>query len=126
MTAANPQTTVIIIDDEVDITTGIMAYMKMFNVDVVGTGHNGLEAVCLYEKYRPDYVLIDLNMPNYDGLYGISKIKEINKDVKIIIMTGFMQKIKNEKLDSEIPVLEKPFRLAELKKIIVSRNTHKF
>ena len=127
MTTTDPQTTVIIIDDEIELIQGITAYLKTFNIDVVGTGHNGLDAVCLYEKRRPDYVLIDLNMPNYDGHYGISKIKEMNNNAKIIIMTGFMQKIKNEKLDSEIPVLEKPFRLAELKKIIEGpKNTHKF
>ena len=110
--------TVIIIDDEIELIHGIADYLKLFNIDVVGTGHNGLEAVCLYEKHRPDYVLIDLNMPKYDGNYGISKIKEINKDTKIIIMTGFVDKIKNEKLASELIVLEKPFRLSELKKII--------
>jgi len=110
--------TVIIIDDEIELINGIAEYLKLFNIDVVGTGHNGIEAVCLYEMYRPDYVLIDLNMPNYDGFYGISKIKEMDKNAKIIIMTGFMDKIKNEKLASELTVLEKPFRLNELKKIM--------
>ena len=114
-------TSIIIIDDEIDLIKGIVEYLKIFHIDTVGIGHNGLEAVCLYEKYMPDYVLIDLNMPMYDGFYGISKIREMNKTAKIIIMTGFMDKIKNEKLDSNMPILEKPFSVIKLKQIIESK-----
>jgi DNA-binding NtrC family response regulator len=118
--------TIIIIDNEKELVQIISEYLKLHYVDVVGTGHTGLEAVCLYEKYRPDYVLIDLNMPNYDGNYGISKIKEMDKNAKIIIMTGFMDKIKNEKFASELTVLEKPFRLNKLKQIIMSTKFNRF
>jgi YesN/AraC family two-component response regulator len=118
--------TIVIINDEKELIQIISEYLKLHPVDVVGTGHNGLEAVCLYEKHRPDYVLIDLNMPKYDGFYGISKIKEIDKNAKNIIMTGFMDKIKNEKLASELIILEKPFRLSKLKQIIMPIKFNRF
>ena len=49
-------------------------------------GEEGLE---LYKKYRPDIVLTDINMPNMDGLQMALKIKEIDKDQPIVILSAF-------------------------------------
>lgn len=107
---------VIIVDDDDDLLESISEYLKIKGFNVVGTGHNGLEAVQLYEEHRPDVVLLDLVMPNYDGIYGLEHIKRINIDAKVILLTGHYdetnkQKIKPFKVSE---VLEKPCSNAQL------------
>jgi len=81
-------TRVIVIDDELDIAEVFGEFLKIKNIDVVGKGYNGKDAVDLYQKHRPDVVLMDLVMPSYDGFYGLEKIREINPDAKVIIFSA--------------------------------------
>jgi DNA-binding NarL/FixJ family response regulator len=81
-------TKVIVIDDEQDITDVFSEYLRLKDVEVIANGHNGKEAAELYEKLKPDVVLMDLVMPDYDGFYGIKKIKETDPNAKIIIFSA--------------------------------------
>ncbi|WP_246282152.1 response regulator [Nitrosopumilus ureiphilus] len=54
----------------------------------MGTGHNGKEAVDLYEKHKPDIVTIDSVTPKFDGIYATENIHKINPNAKIIMVTG--------------------------------------
>ncbi|MEM4253621.1 MAG: response regulator, partial [Candidatus Nitrosotenuis sp.] len=67
----NEQITAIIVDDEKDMTEVFAEYLKIIDVDVLGIGHNGKDAVDLYKRHRPDIVFLDLMMPEYDGLYAL-------------------------------------------------------
>ena len=53
---------------------------------------NGEEGFEMYKKYQPDIVITDINMPELDGLEMAKKIKELNKDQAIIIMSAFDDK----------------------------------
>lgn len=55
--------------------------------EVVGEAITGAEAVVLYEELAPDVILMDISMPELNGLEATKKIKAINSDVKIIILT---------------------------------------
>ena len=78
----------IVIDDEHDIEEVISEFLKLKDIDVVGSGHNGKQAAELYEKFKPDIVLMDLIMPDYDGFYGLEKIRAQDPDSKIIIFSA--------------------------------------
>ena len=65
-------------DDNEDIVYSMTELLEIYGIDVVGKGYNGLEAVELFEKFSPDVVLLDLMMPQYDGLYALRKIREIS------------------------------------------------
>jgi len=53
------------------------------------TAENGIDALEIYKKHKPDLVLSDIQMPNMDGLQLTEKIKQINPNAKIILITAF-------------------------------------
>ncbi|ACV68113.1 response regulator [Desulfohalobium retbaense] len=55
---------------------------------IVCEANNGEEAVALYEAFRPDIALLDLAMPEIDGLEAIKQIKSLDAQSRIIILTG--------------------------------------
>jgi CheY-like chemotaxis protein len=113
----------IIIDDDKDIVTLFCDMLSMIGVDILATGNDGNEAVGMYKKHHPDLVFTDLNMPKYDGFYAITKIKEMNPDAKIIVITGDSTATKNDFLSSfDVKILIKPFKMEEIKQIIEEAN----
>ena len=79
----------IVIDDDYDLRDTLCNYLEHNSFNIVGKGSNGKEAVDLYQQMNPDVVIIDLSMPEYDGNYAIEKIREINPNAKIIMITGY-------------------------------------
>lgn len=116
---------IVVIDDDDDLLDSLSEYIKFRGFDVVGTGHNGLEAVALYEKYRPNLVLMNISMSNYDGIYGIENIKKINPDAKVIILTGRYNRSVEQKSNLfNVILLEKPCPLKQLERILISSSKH--
>ena len=56
---------------------------------VVGLAQNGYEAYELCKKENPDIVLIDIKMPECDGILGTKLIKSYNENIRVIILTTF-------------------------------------
>ena len=81
-------TSVIIVDDNEDTVYSMSELLEIYGINVVGKGYNGLEGVELYNKLRPDAVLLDLMMPEYDGLYALKEIRKIDPKSVILIVTG--------------------------------------
>ena len=78
----------IIVDDEPDIIQSMSLHLTLHGFNIVGSGINGCNADLLFKEKQPDFVILDLNMPDYDGEYAIKKIKEHNPQAKIFIITG--------------------------------------
>ena len=116
----NPR--VIVVDDTSSNVDVFCEFLLLNNIDVVGTGRNGLEAVHLFEKHNPDGALSDLAMPSFDGYFALNNILELNKNAKVIILTAlFDKKNKKKLLDiGAVKVLDKPFELNKIVKIIHS------
>jgi len=109
-------TSVIVIDDDKDLVDTIADFLKLSGFDVIATGCNGLDAVNLFQKLKPDCVLLDYHMPFYDGLYGLKKIRKISSTSKILLFTASTDsKIKNILLDNGAnKVLSKLISLKDL------------
>jgi DNA-binding NarL/FixJ family response regulator len=58
------------------------------DMEVVGEASNGIEALKLVEKCKPDVILMDLLMPGMDGLEAIGRILETNPQAKILVVTS--------------------------------------
>ena len=58
-------------------------------VEVVATAENGLQAIELAGRFRPDVVVLDLAMPVMDGLEALPEIKRVSPDTSIIVLSGF-------------------------------------
>lgn len=110
---------VIVIDDDEDTVRLFSEFLEENDISVVGNGFDGVTAVKLYKKTKPDVVLIDLNMPNGSGFYAIKKIQEINPDAKIIAVSADGSYSTEEKLEKlNIPFIQKPFKMDKVIKII--------
>lgn len=78
----------IVVDDDQTVLEVICEFLQMENIDVVGRGNNGKEAVELYRKLKPDLVLLDVMMPRYDGFYALQQIRQYNPSAKVIMVTA--------------------------------------
>ncbi len=106
---------ILVVDDEVLLVKGIRFNLQNEGYEVV-TGSNGLEAVHLAKDGGIDLIVLDVMMPEMDGLTACSKIREFS-DVPIIMLTA-----KTEDMDKLIgfdhgadDYLTKPFNILELK-----------
>jgi PAS domain S-box-containing protein len=77
----------LLIDDEPDILRVLSMSLKADGYDVVSAS-NGTEGVAAFEKERPEIVITDIKMPGMDGIEVLKKIKELNADTEVIIITG--------------------------------------
>jgi DNA-binding NarL/FixJ family response regulator len=113
---------IVLIDDDEDILELLTEYLSLEDFDVVGLGRDGLQAVNLYAEHRPDFVLMDITMPNYDGLYGLEHIKKLNPNANVIVLTGNSDKSITEKIIqlNATMILEKPYPVEKLVSILKS------
>ena len=81
---------VMLVDDQIILAEGIKSVLETGgDIAVVGVAGDGVQAVEMAERERPDVVLMDIRMPNMNGVAATKKIKEILPDCKIIILTTF-------------------------------------
>jgi len=106
---------VIVIDDDEDTVRLFSEFLEDHDIQVSGKGYDGKTAFELYQKSKPDCVLIDIMMPNGSGFHAIKKIREINPDAKIIAVTGDGRSTTEQKLEKlKIPIIYKPFNMKEV------------
>src|SRR5512137_2762892 len=81
---------VMLVDDHNVVRSGLATFLKAFDdLELVGEAKNGLEALHLCQKKRPDVILMDLMMPEMDGIAATRAILADFPDIKIIAMTSF-------------------------------------
>ena len=106
---------ILVVDDEELLVKGIRFNLQNEGYEVL-TGSNGLEAVQIAQTQKPDLIVLDVMMPQMDGLTACGKIREFS-DVPIILLTA-----KADDMDKLIgfdhgadDYLTKPFNILELK-----------
>lgn len=90
--------TALVIDDDPDAADLFSDYLESKGVKVVGKANDGLQGFELYKKLKPDIVFLDVIMPNYDGFYTLQKIRELDSQAKVIMVTGDFSQETKEKL----------------------------
>ncbi len=82
---------VLIVDDLAFIKLIIRDTLEKRGFEVAGEAANGIEAVELYMKLKPDIVLMDITMPRMDGIQALSKIMAFDPNAKIIMCSALGQ-----------------------------------
>ena len=77
----------LLIDDEEAIVRVLSISLKSDGYDVVGA-YSGEEGLKVFQRESPDVVLVDIKMPGMDGLEVLKRVKNINPDTEVIIITG--------------------------------------
>ena len=81
---------VLLVDDQQILAEGIKSVLETSKeIKVLGIALDGAQAVEMCVNYKPDVVLMDIRMPNMNGVVATKRIKETNPDIKIIILTTF-------------------------------------
>lgn len=81
---------ILIVDDDALICDGLKIILEMEeDFQVLGIAHNGNEAYNLCSRLHPDLVLMDIRMPECDGVLATTKIKQKYPDIKVVILTTF-------------------------------------
>ena len=91
-------TSVIVVDDDRDTVEVFCEYLSIKNIQVLGRGYDGKAAVDLYQEHKPDIVLLDVMMPDYDGFYGLEQIRKHDPNAKIIMVTADLTSDTEKKL----------------------------
>ena len=106
---------ILIVDDEELLVKGIRFNLQNDGYETI-TGKDGLEAVALAKEENPDLIILDVMMPNMDGLTACSRIREFSS-VPIILLTA-----KSDDMDKLLgfdngadDYITKPFNILELK-----------
>ena len=102
--------TILVVEDDMDLLD-LYAEILQVNGYNVQTAINGEEAVSKYRQIHPDLVVMDGDMPKLDGYEAFSQIIEMDKNAKVVIVTGYSEfESKNEKALEQglVSVISKP------------------
>ncbi len=81
---------VLLVDDHNMVRMGLRAYIETLpDIEVVGEAGNGVEALRLVGDLAPDVVLMDLLMPEMDGVEATRQLKKISPSTQVIVLTSF-------------------------------------
>jgi len=79
---------ILLVDDETHIRTFISLLLRHLGVKRIFEARNGNEALEVYEREKPDLVMLDVNMPMMDGIDTLRALKKIDPDCVVVMLTS--------------------------------------
>ena len=104
--ASGERIRVLIVDDHAMVRQGLRTFLELHGdlselpIEVLGEAMNGVEAIELARRAQPDIILLDLVMPEMDGIQATPKIMEVSPGSRVIILTSFGEE------DKVIPAIQ--------------------
>jgi NarL family two-component system response regulator LiaR len=81
---------VLIVDDHGVVRQGLRTYLEVLDdIEVIGEAENGTEAVAQVRQHQPDVVLMDLVMPEMDGIEATRQVSAISPSTRVVVLTSF-------------------------------------
>ncbi|MVO99593.1 response regulator [Paenibacillus lutrae] len=83
----------LLVDDEINILRNLQIVIpwEKHGIEVIGLAHNGVKALEMVQEHQPDLVLSDIRMPLMDGIGFLEKVSQMDKDIQVILLTGFQE-----------------------------------
>lgn len=111
--------TVLVVNDSRYLRENLRELLEKAGCEVVDTD-NGISAVTLYSRIKPDLVMLDVLMPDQDGIETLKQILNIDKNANVVMVTDFG--LENYLLEARelgaSGCIIKPFKLKHLKKVL--------
>lgn len=106
---------VLVVDDEVEITDFLCRFLNRFRISS-SKANNGAEALKVFDQVKPDWMLLDIKMPDMDGFELLESLRGKDYPVKVIMITGREDKESQEKAKrlGALDYIVKPLDLEEL------------
>ena len=82
---------ILVVDDASFMRMMIKDILTKNGFEVLGEAENGLKAVEKYKELNPDLVIMDITMPEMDGIQAVKEIKKINNNAKIVMCSAMGQ-----------------------------------
>ncbi|HTB80635.1 MAG TPA: response regulator transcription factor [Opitutaceae bacterium] len=79
---------ILLADDEAHIRKFIGLLLRQLGSPTIIEASNGVQALALFESERPDLVLLDVNMPELDGLQALAGLRMLDPDCAVIMLTS--------------------------------------
>ena len=79
---------ILLVDDHPLTREALGALLAQHGFDVVGEAGDGHEALELAEELQPELILLDLSMPELDGLSALPRLREISPDAEVVVLTA--------------------------------------
>ena|SRR3989338_6176735 len=112
---------IMIVDDEKDICNFVKGFFGARGIEVT-CAFDGQEALSVINAINPDLVLMDIRMPNLDGIQTLAKIKETRPQQKVVMVTCVddLEKMDEAKRLGALGYITKPLVLDELEKKVLN------
>jgi DNA-binding response OmpR family regulator len=116
----------LIVDDETDVREFAAKFFRRRKIDV-SIAPSGEDALSTFEKQKADLVLLDIKMGGIDGIETLRRLKELDKDARVIMVTG--RKPEEEGAFEKcrqlgaLDYIHKPLELDELEKVVIRELT---
>ena len=82
-------TSVLLADDQELVRSGFRLILELSGFEIAGEAGNGAEAVAMAKRLRPDVVLMDIRMPELDGIAATRQIVSAGLDTRVLVLTTF-------------------------------------
>lgn len=87
---ANSRIRVLLVDDHAVVRGGLRFFLSgAHDIEIVGEGSNGHEALALVASLKPDLVIIDVLMPEMDGIEATRELRRRFPEVRVLVLTSF-------------------------------------
>ena len=105
---------ILVVDDEHSVRWAFEKALQKAGY-TVALAENGIKGLELFKSFSPDLTLLDIRMPEMDGLHVLEKIKELNPDARVIVMTAYsdMETTVSAMKKGAYDFLSKPFDIDE-------------
>jgi len=112
----------LIVDDEADVREFAANFFRKRKIEVL-TAASGEESLDILEKKKPNLVLLDIKMPGIDGIETLRRIKEKDKNTKVIMVTSRKPEeedaFEKSRQLGALGYIHKPLELDELERVVM-------
>ncbi len=112
---------ILIVDDDDDFRFSMSRMLEMHNYKVY-SAINGLDAIKMVKNKSVQIAFVDIKMKEMDGLATSLRLKEINPNIQIVLMTGYRDEVKGlidvALQNGALKCLYKPFQVADLRELV--------